>query len=114
MLLPRLVNSCAGFLGKMKKATIIAIALIVSAFATQAQTLKPVKKDTSKYTYFVKMPVQDVQQYFQLLTDYKGLVIYDPTKSADEKVKIQQGITGYLLQLQKLVKIDSAKVDGKK
>lgn len=91
----------------MKK-TFLTLALsgiVAICFAQKAS----VKKDTAKvkYDYFAKLPVQDVQQYFGILTDYRRLITYDPNQTSDQKINMQIGIDKYLKTLNEKVKIDS-------
>lgn len=91
----------------MKKTilTLVISGIVAIGFAQKAS----VKKDTAKvkYDYFAKLPVQDVQQYFGILNEYKRLVIYDPNATPEQKINIQQGIDKYLKTLNEKVKIDS-------
>jgi len=68
------------------------------------------KADTTKkpvYNYFVKMSTNDVNQYLQLLRDYKAVLPYDPSKADTEKVNLQKGIDAYISKLTRTLKVDS-------
>lgn len=91
----------------MKKTilTLVFSGLIAIGFAQST----PVKKDTAKvkYDYFAKLPVQDAQQYFSILSDYRRLITYDPNQTPDQKINMQVGIDKYLKTLNEKIKIDS-------
>lgn len=103
----------------MKKTilTLVLSGLIAIGFA---QIEHPIGKATIKdgkfivdtlkkpvYDYFAKLPVQDAQQYFSILTDYRRLITYDPNQTPEQKINMQQGIDKYLKTLNEKIKIDS-------
>lgn len=96
---------------QMKKSILIAL-LSAGLLSAAAQTKTPAKADSAKvkYNYFVVVPLADYQQVFSSLNEYKRLQMYDPTVSADQKVKLFQGIETYLRDIPGRVKIDSVKI----
>ena len=88
----------------MKKSTktfiilvcISVLCLIMGIHLADAQP--PAKKDTAvkkllqkpKYEYFVKMRTEDVNQFFQVLANYKNSVIYEPGHTPDQTISLQK------------------------
>lgn len=94
----------------MKKSLIILAICLCSKFVSaQTKTIQPAAKpiEKPKYTYFVVIPIQDYQQIFGALNDYKSLQMYNP--GSDDKVKVAtfKAIEAYLKELPTRIKVDS-------
>jgi len=91
----------------MKKALLISL-ITLSTIAAFGQA----KKDTAKakYSYFIRLSPNDIQQFLNLLDDYRNLQTYNPLLTPDKIVSMQKNIDAYKKDLQNRLKIDSVKI----
>lgn len=105
----------------MKKAILLICAAVIGFTAMAQSNSKPVaapKADTTKtkpvvkdkYEYFGKVSVSDIKGISVTLEDYRRTVMYDPSKTDEQKVAVFRNIDGYLQSMQDRVKIDSVKI----
>ena len=91
--------------------SILTLTLIALSLTLSAQTKPksaPIKIDSTKYTYFVKVSVQDFNSIWQLASMYKESIIYYP--KVVDKTAEQINIDRFLMELSKRVSIDSLKI----
>lgn len=91
--------------------TLLIFFIIGTCFESKAQ-VKPSNKPTEppKYIKVVTVPLDDFNTLSQALTQWKALVIYDATLTAEQKIATQQNINAYIQNLNKVIKLDSVKV----
>lgn len=109
----------------MKKATkaviilsaLCVLLLLIGVHLADSQSpvkqITVVKTDTTKkqvYDYFVKMSTNDVNQYLQLLRDYKAVLPYGASKTDAEKINLQKSIDAYIDKLIRTLKVDSVRI----
>lgn len=57
---------------------------------------------------------QDVKNYFDVLNEYKRLLLYEPNLTSDQKIQSYKNIDNFINEMVKQVKIDSVKIEPKK